>query len=154
MIEFTVYGIAQTAGSKRAFPFHRKDGTIGVNVTDDNPKGKSWKHQVANAAFETWNGPLLDGPLSVRMMFYMPRLKSHFGTGRNATLLKASAPTWHIVKPDSQKLARCLVDALTGVVWRDDAQISHEESFKFYGEPSRVEIQIKELPCPNNTTKS
>ena len=50
MIQFTVPGIAQTAGSKRAFPFRRKDGRLGVAVSDDNRRSKDWKAAVAWSA--------------------------------------------------------------------------------------------------------
>lgn len=46
-------------------------------------------------------------------------------------------------RPDVLKLARCAEDSLTGIVWRDDAQIVEEHLFKYWGEPARVEIEIK-----------
>jgi Holliday junction resolvase RusA-like endonuclease len=43
------------------------------------------------------------------------------------------------------KLARAVEDALTGVVWRDDAEIVAEGLAKLYGTPERVEISITEV---------
>ena len=43
------------------------------------------------------------------------------------------------------KLARAVEDALTGIVWRDDAQIVDEQLSKVYGEPARVEVDVAEL---------
>jgi Holliday junction resolvase RusA-like endonuclease len=142
-ITFTVYGNAQTAGSKRAFPFKKHDGSLGVRVADDNPKGQSWKNAVACSARQVHRGDLLSGPLAVTMRFYRPRPQGHFGKhGLNKTGLEAIAPA---TRPDVLKLARCAEDSLTGIVWRDDAQIVEEHLYKQWGEPARVEVEIREL---------
>jgi Holliday junction resolvase RusA-like endonuclease len=143
IITFTVYGIAQTAGSKRAFPFKKSDGSLGVRVSDDNLKGRSWKNAVASSAREMYRGQLLSGPLAVTMRFFRPRPQGHFGkSGLNKTGLNCPSP---ISRPDVLKLARCAEDSLTGVLWRDDAQIVEEHLFKHWGEPARMEIEIQEL---------
>jgi Holliday junction resolvase RusA-like endonuclease len=46
------------------------------------------------------------------------------------------------VKPDVLKLARAVEDALTGILYRDDAQIVTEVLRKRYGDPPRVEIRL------------
>src|SRR5438132_6856342 len=123
MIRFTAYGKAQPAGSKRAF-YNKK--AARVIVTDDNKKSRPWKAEVADAARTamlaesvTENGALVDGPLSVELIFVMPRPKGHFG----AKGLPPSAPSDPIVRPDVLKLARGVEDACTGIVCRDDSQI-------------------------------
>lgn len=145
MIKFSVIGIPQTAGSKRAFPFKRGDGSLGVRVSDDNPKGANWKQAVAYSALESLNGHrgLLTGALSVTMTFYRPRPAGHFGkNGLNKAGLSQLAP---VSRPDVLKLARAAEDALTSVLWRDDSQIVEEHLFKHWGEPARMEIEIREL---------
>lgn len=142
LFDFTVLGKAQTAGSKRAFPFRKKGGALGVRVSDDNPDNKSWQHAVRTAAREAYDGPLLDGPLFVGMTFYVPRPKGHFGSGRNAGVLKPTAPSFPVTRPDALKLARAVEDALTGTLWRDDSQIVDEALLKHYGEPARVAIYV------------
>ena len=141
IITFTVFGIPQTAGSKRAFPFKRGDGSLGVRVSDDNPKGQTWKNAVAYSAREVHSEELLSGPLTVTMRFYRPRPQGHFGkNGLNKTGLSCPSP---ISRPDVLKLARCAEDALTGVLWRDDAQIVEEHLYKLWGEPARMEIEVE-----------
>jgi Holliday junction resolvase RusA-like endonuclease len=140
--QLTVYGEAQPAGSKRGFKNPR---TGAVIVTDANPKSKGWKAQVAQAAGEKFEGELLDGPLFVAFTFRRPRPRSHYGTGRNRGFVKPSAPAFPTTRPDALKLARGVEDALTGVVWTDDARIVTELLEKRWGEPARVEIEIKEL---------
>ena len=145
-ITFTVIGLPQPAGSKRAFPFKRRDGKLGVAVSDNNPKAKDWKQAVASAAHAAHNGSgLLDGPLEVKMLFFLPRPKGHYRTGRNAGTLRESAPLFPTGRPDTQKLARGTTDALTKVIWRDDSQIVKEVLQKHYGEPARCEITITPL---------
>lgn len=145
VIRFTAIGKPQPAGSKRGFPIRRKNGSIGVAMSDDNPKAKGWQSIVADAAREAYQGELLRGPLVVSMTFYLPRPKGHFGKGRNASKLRPSAPERPTVKPDVLKLARGTEDAMTGVVYADDSQIVSEVLVKQYGEPARVDVVIEEL---------
>lgn len=135
MIEFEVYGLPQTAGSKRAFVIPAKgDKKARAIVTDDNKKGGDWKRDVKRAALDvvSSDGKLLSGPLTVRLRFFLPRPKGHYGSGKNADALKPGAPTRPTGKPDVLKLARCVEDALTGVIWGDDAQITTEILVKRY----------------------
>lgn len=140
-IAFTVHGIPAPAGSKRGFV--RAEHVI---ITDDSRRSRPWKAQIADAAAQAMlAAPLLIGPLVLEATFYMPRPKGHYRTGRNADLLRAGAPLYPTVKPDTTKLLRALEDALTGIVWRDDAQVVNQWVRKMYGEPARVEVRIAQL---------
>ncbi len=141
-ILITALGKPEPAGSKRAFPFKRKNGQMGVAVSDANPNAKSWQHCVASAAREVYQGDLLRGPLTLKVFFFLPRCKGHFGSGKNAGKLKAGAPLFPDKKPDATKLLRGVEDSLTGVVWLDDAQIVKQVVEKHYGEPARAEIVV------------
>jgi len=114
-------------------------------VTDDNPKSKQWQAAVAEVSRQVYDGPLLTDALRVTIRFFLPRLKGHYGTGRNAGKLKVSAPEYPTTRPDVLKLARGVEDALTGVIWRDDAQIVSEPLEKSWGEPARCEVIIEVL---------
>jgi Holliday junction resolvase RusA-like endonuclease len=143
-IEFTVYGTPQPGGSKRALPFRYPNGAIGARVTDANPEAASWKTCVMDAARQAYDGPIIDGPLIVTMVFYFLRPAGHYGQGRNTGQIKASSPVAPHRRPDVLKLARSTEDALTGQVWRDDAQTVELVLVKRYGEPVRAEICIEE----------
>jgi Holliday junction resolvase RusA-like endonuclease len=147
---FTVHGKAEPAGSKRAFAIKRGGVPTGrVAVVDANPKAKSWQHDVKHSALEAMTGAglvLVAGPVNVSMTFYTPHPKSHYGTGRNATVLKPSAPRFPTGRPDSLKLARGTEDALTGIVWRDDAQVVDLDVHKRYGCSRRCEIVVRFNP--------
>src|SRR3990167_840917 len=80
MIQFTVLGKPETAGSKRAF---MPRGSRYPVITDDNPKGKDWKNAIRCAAREVYRGPLLDEALCVTFRFFAVRPKGHYRTGKN-----------------------------------------------------------------------
>ncbi len=150
-ITFQVYGKPATAGSKKAYAFKRKDGSLGANVTADDPKALLWRNAVAVAAHEAYDGPLLTGPIILEVRIEFPRPGVHFGKGRNADKLKPSAPRWHIQKPDLGKLVRAIEDALKGVLFRDDSQIFHHVTGKCWGERYHTEVTLTE---PNSNCGS
>lgn len=135
--QLTVYGNAEPAGSKRGF-YRPK---LGVRIVDANQKSRAWKDLVSQEAGKIADG-LLEGPLWLEALFYRPRPAGHFGKGRNAGVLKSSAPSHPATRPDATKLLRAVEDALTGVLYRDDAQIVHQVVAKKWGEPARVVIKI------------
>jgi Holliday junction resolvase RusA-like endonuclease len=140
---FTVYGQPAPAGSKTVG--HGRQGQAFVR--DSSTRSYPWKRDVAQAAGIAMRGaPLIEGPLMLGLEFYIPRPKSHYGKRG----LRPSAPPIPIVKPDLLKLARAVEDALSGVCYRDDAQIAREVLDKFYGEPARVEVRIRRME-PNGS---
>jgi Holliday junction resolvase RusA-like endonuclease len=152
-IVIQIFGKAQPAGSKTAQLIYRKNemgvrepvyknGRPLITTRDANRKSEPWKETVAQEAAAQYRGPALDGPLSVEMIFFQARPKGHYGTGRNAGIVKDSAPAYPVGRPDVLKLARAIEDALTGVVYRDDARIVDERIAKRYGDRERVEIRI------------
>ena len=80
------------------------------------------------------------GPCSLSIEAIFPRPKSHFGTGRNAGTLKASAPHYHTVKPDCDNITKIYADCMNGLVFRDDRQIVKAVCVKHYGDSPRVTI--------------
>jgi Holliday junction resolvase RusA-like endonuclease len=81
----------------------------------------------------------------VELAFYFARPKAHYGRGRNAKQLLPSAPKDMATMPDVDKLCRCALDALTGVVIVDDSQVVELSASKLYGEPERLEVGVREL---------
>lgn len=147
-ISFFVSGVPQPAGSKRGFAL-KKDGayTGRVVLTDDNPKSSGWKDTVAACALKAYESyaNLLDCPIRLTVEFRFLRPARHFGTGRNAGKLRADAPRYPIVRPDSTKLLRGVEDALTKVIWRDDALIVDQVVTKRYAEKPGAWIEIEAL---------
>jgi len=140
-VAFNVIGHPQPAGSKKAFP--NKGG--GVSVVDANPKVKSWQAEVSVAAIQAMIDAeleMFEGPCGLAMVFTLARPKGHFGTGRNAGVLKGSAPPHPIVKPDTTKLVRGVEDAMTTIIWRDDCQVVEQFARKDYGTPEGVQVTV------------
>jgi Holliday junction resolvase RusA-like endonuclease len=145
MISFFVEGKPQTAGSKIAI-------RPGVVVESGDRKAKrAWREDVRAAARDTMTtsiGPIewdMAGPFSVTMTFQRRRPKSHFGTGRNSGELKATAPAFPSSRPDVLKLARATEDALTGIVWNDDAAIVMEYLEKVFDVREGVRVSVQTL---------
>jgi len=147
VIAFTVYGIPRPGGSKRAF---FRAGMKRPVVTEDCRRSKDWRSDVKAAALAGYKGPPLVGPLVLDVIFLMPRPKGHYGTGKRAGLLKASAPYHCETKPDATKLLRSTEDALTGILWRDDSQIVLQQVEKRYGERPGAFITVKRADSPQS----
>jgi Holliday junction resolvase RusA-like endonuclease len=75
---------------------------------------------------------LIDGPVAVDILFT-------FVPGKT---VKRKAMT---TKPDADKLARAILDSLTGVCWRDDAQVVDLRARKVYGLVDMAQVVVTEL---------
>ncbi len=69
--------------------------------------------------------------ISLRVQFFFERPKS-----------VSKKVTHKLTRPDLDKLIRGIMDALTGVVFQDDAQVTTIEAGKVLGSPSRAEIAV------------
>jgi Holliday junction resolvase RusA-like endonuclease len=129
-VSFTVAGIPAPQGSKTRTKW---------GMREDNPNTKPWRGAVAADATDAMAGrPPLEGALELVVLFYFPRPKGHFRTGRHAGELKPTAPDYCTTKPDADKLLRAIGDAVTGIVCRDDAQFVRIAARKLYGTPRAV----------------
>ena len=137
MIAFTVVGVASGMGSKRAFI---PKGWKRAIITDSNRNLRSWQSLVADAAGRavTERGDawcVLDGAVRLSLAFYLPRPKS-----------LSKKVTAHIKKPDCSKLIRATEDALTGIIFLDDAQVVELVAGKYYtgtGDAPHVRIRVE-----------
>jgi Holliday junction resolvase RusA-like endonuclease len=114
-IEFVAYGQPQTKGSARGFAMKIK-GTNKYRavITNDNKRTKGWEQAVRDAAVAAAAGKFYaDGALTVNILFGLVRPKS----------VKPSKRPMPCVKPDIDKLARSVLDGMTGAIFSDDAQV-------------------------------
>lgn len=127
-LRITVYGLPAPQGSKR----HVGRGVM----VESSAAVRPWRADVRAAAEQIvlHEGPdglralapgyPLDGPLVASMVFTFTRPKGHYRTGRNAHLLRDSAPARPHGTPDLSKLVRSTEDALTSAgLWKDDARV-------------------------------
>lgn len=154
VIEFEVHGKAQPAGSKNAYvitnkhtgqPLRSKTGRIIVNVSDSNLKSKEYKAAVAFAARQEYRGPLLTGPVRLIVTEYRVRPAGHFSPATGQLNKKGRETPFPISKPDALKVARCVEDALTKVVWVDDSQVVDGSQRKVWGETAKIEVRIEQI---------
>lgn len=142
-ISFSVIGKPEPAGSKRAFQRGAR-----IVVVDDNPKSREWKNKVASAArgvMLSLRAQPLQGPLYVSMVFTRERPKSHFrsdGITLNSEGQRNEYPT---TKPDVLKLTRAVEDAMSKIIYDDDAQIVSENIRKEYGADPGVHVYVMEM---------
>lgn len=121
---FKVYGDPAPKGSMKCV------GAVGKRkhvLVEDNAGTKPWRDKVgavARRAVGEQAGP--QQAVYVEMLFALDRPASHYGTGRNARKVKASAPVWPTAHGtgDDDKLARLVLDALEDAgVLVNDAQV-------------------------------
>lgn len=115
MVSFAVPGRPVPQGSLSSFR-HRTTGQI---VTPQKARVREYRDRIAWAA-EATGMACTDEPVRVRAVFGFARPKSHRLTSGKLT---KRAPTSHASRPDLDKVARSLLDAITGVLVYDDAQV-------------------------------
>ena len=127
-MSFDVEGHPSPGGSKNAFRNPRTGRIVVVDA--GGKKTKVWRQAVAAAGALAMRGrPLLAAPIGVVFDFRMSRPKAHYhADGR----IRRDAPPVPIVRPDATKLQRSTEDALTGIVWRDDAEIAEIRTTRAY----------------------
>lgn len=75
------------------------------------------------------------GPIDLKVTFFVQKPKS-----------RAKRDKYPDRKPDFDNLAKCVCDALNGILWRDDAQICHADIWKVYVDKDPCTIlEVKEL---------
>jgi len=145
MSEITFTALARGAPKGSVRPIKRRDGSVYLQPT----AGASLRDFESAVQLAAWSEmidkePWLE-PISVRARFYFHRPASHYGTGKNRKRLKPSAPIMpcNRAQGDVDKLARALLDAMTGVVFRDDSQVAELELSKRWTRdgPERVEVE-------------
>ena len=123
-VSFTVRGVPVPQGSKRAL-VHRSTGRAVV-IEQGGQRHKDWRQDVKAAArwamiWDTVSVPFT-GPVGVSICFTVPKPKSAPKTRR----------TWPDKRPDLDKLVRAILDAITGEVIADDAQVVQLLASKVY----------------------
>lgn len=137
MIEFVVQGVPVAQPRVKATA---RGGKARVYT----PRGPNdtYKACVRLAARAAFSGHLLDGPVVVDVTLVFPRPK-------NRIWIKKPMPReWHTAKPDADNVAKSICDAITGVIWRDDTQVSLLVVHKFVAagdEHSRTVVKISRL---------
>lgn len=138
-----VLGVPVAQGSTRAFAI-RKGPTkriVGVGTTNDTQGTLAkWRGDVRQATQNVLT--LRDGPVAVSLRFSYRRPKSHLTP--SGSKLRLGAPRFPAL--DLDKLARGVLDALTGIAYHDDKQVTVLTCVKGYDDHNGCQITIWEAP--------
>ena len=85
---------------------------------------------------------LLDGPLEAVLEMRFPAPASWSKAKRARALAGAE---WHTSKPDADNVAKAILDACNGVVFRDDAQVVVLVATKAFSDEPGVRVVIREV---------
>lgn len=122
-IAFKAYGVPVPQGSMVCMG---KRGTVRHVVVDSKQKTLlPWKDAIRSGATAAMNGhEPVTGPVVVALTFTVPRPAS----------IKPDARPWpHVKGPgDLDKLVRAVLDAMTGPVYLDDAQVVAAPPYRAY----------------------
>ncbi len=131
-VRFVVYGEAAGKGSVTS----RYVPGRGRTFSHHPKKTVNWEALVKRVAQDhVPMGGLLKGPLEAGLRIYLLKPAS-----------KPKKCVWPEWKPDIDKLVRAVFDAMTGVIYANDAQIVRVvELFKAYGDPPRVEVMVRPI---------
>lgn len=130
--EFFVEGHPAPKGSTRSFV--PKGSKTGKLVTLTASKGlEGWENRVYSAAVQSGIS-VVPGRVDVVVTFLLPRPKYHYG---KAGLRPEYAKAHYLKPPDTDKLLRAVLDALTGVAYLDDAQVVRTHPEKRFTEPEQ-----------------
>jgi Holliday junction resolvase RusA-like endonuclease len=136
-VGFFVPGIPAQQGNHR---------TNQYGATYETSKNHApWRDSIIYAAREARpagadDGILFAGPVCADLTFIFPRPKNHYGTGRNAGVLKPDAAYYKTTAPDLDKLIRAALDAITVAgIWQNDAQVAMlQGGGKVYTQPNGI----------------
>ncbi len=145
ILEVFVAGTPVPQGSTRAFGGKKGTKAEGKVFTTNDPSGsiERWRGDIRSAVKhaqrESWPTLPLAEPIAMRMSFRLTRPKAHFlpaTKSRSRPELRLDAPHWAPSGPDVDKLARAVLDALTGLVYSDDSQVVSIVAAKRYAAPA------------------
>jgi Holliday junction resolvase RusA-like endonuclease len=133
--EFTIPGAPQGKGRPR---FSSYGGRVHTRTPEqtvlyENLVRTEYQRQCGETRFP--DGKALH--VEIRAYFEIP--KSVSKKKRAAMIAGLEQP---VKKPDLDNIAKCVLDSLNGIAYRDDSQVAELLISKFYGETPRVKVWI------------
>ena len=136
-IAFTIPG--DPVGWARA----RSNGKVRFTA----PKQSASLEQIGLLAKSAMQGRvLLTGPVAVAMHVT-------FAYPASWPKRRREAHWYHTSKPDLDNLAKQVCDGISGIAFKDDAQVSSLECAKTYGDAPSVEVKIESLGVGYHATR-
>jgi len=128
-------------------------------IIPGEPKAKA-RHRTSNghsytpestALYENWikqcyitseNKERLEGQIEARIKAFFSIPKSTSKTKRSQMLSGEIRPT---KKPDTDNIAKCVLDACNNLAYKDDSQIVKLVVEKYYGDDPRLEVDFNTI---------
>ena len=136
MISFTIHG------KPKALKRHRVARNGGMYDPSSTDKKQTWLQIAKHSPKKP-----LTGDIDLKLIFYMPRPKSHYRTGKYAHLLKEKCKdiVYHSNTPDLDNLIKYISDVMNKGFYVDDSQICWVQAVKKYSELPRTMVLIEEI---------
>ena len=133
-----VRGNPAPQGSKQAFVRGRR-----AVLVESSKRLPAWRIAVQDAALQHLDPIPAGVPVAVEIVFVMPRTKA---------MGNRPAPPM-VQRPDADKLARAVLDGLTGPAFADDSQVVRLVVTKRRADPgeepgARINVEALEPPTP------
>lgn len=129
-IRIEVLGTPVPEGSTKAIPYKSKDGATKVAIMHNKSSElMDWRYRIAKEYRESGGEYTERYGIDIHVEFLFTRPKS----------VKAEKRPNMTVKPDVDKLLRAVMDALTGVAYKDDSQVVSVTAVKRYGRANDVD---------------
>ena len=126
MIIYEIEGTPRPQGSKRH---------IGNGVMVESSKHvKEWRAWARLKATQAMQG-------SQRLQQTFDRPQKHLKKGE----LRPDAPTFHVGRPDADKLLRALMDSMSEVVFEDDSQVADIRVEKVYSKGAVTAVTVEKV---------
>lgn len=141
VVQFTIPGEPIPQPRHRAVSF---GGKARMYLPTKHPV-QPFKEAVALMARQAHPGEPLEGPLSCRLVFTLPRPKTR------TRKTKPNPRYYSTSRPDVDNLAKAVLDALNGLLFRDDSQIATLMLVKEVaagGQEPSTEVWLTQLPAP------
>ena len=149
VISLRIYGVPAPQGSK-AFKGFRGGKAI---LQESSKRVAPWRQDIMYQSRDQYKGEPLSGPLSIEIIFWIPRPKAHYKTkgGQVSNEIKDNAPVYSIscADGDIEKLIRSTHDGLSatcgGCVMKDDSlvvRVKCEKRYVTHAEACGAEITV------------
>lgn len=142
IVKFSVPAIPVAQPRQRHRLAHVNGTTVVKNYTPTDSPVNSFKATVRLAAQEKYDGAPNDEPLKLELLYVMPRPKSMMWKKREMPRVFCGHGK------DLDNLEKSVMDALTGILWKNDSQVCWKMSRKVIAsgtEQPHVVVEVSSL---------
>lgn len=139
-IEFTIDGEVQAQGRPRA-----GKTKYGKTIMYDPSASRNYKQYVKLVVSQYKPEKPYEGEIELSVVVYRKIPKS---MPKWRQKLARAGKLRPVTKPDLDNYVKGIKDGMTGIIWRDDNQVTRLTIEKLYSDSPRAEIKVVERPLP------